>query len=148
MAQPFSLRYMLVDGQGQLWFYRWRLRGLHALYRSSYGENCSRAFWLTLIRETVDYSTELRWYWTNPSSSSAKFLTYWWTVLLWYRSDMATNIPHHNLGEVVDGCLALINNEEITIDEPNGLRSWSDFPTAALISGRKGIVVHTRTTIW
>ncbi len=41
---------------------------------------------------------------------------------------MATNIPPHNLGEVIDGCLAYINNEEITIDELMDLHPWSRFP--------------------
>ena len=53
---------------------------------------------------------------------------------------MATNIPPHNLTEVIDGCLAFINNEEITIDELMDYIPGQDFPTAAFISGRKGIV--------
>ncbi len=52
---------------------------------------------------------------------------------------MATNIPPHNLGEVVDGCLAYIDNEAITIDELMEFIPGPDFPTAAMINGRKGI---------
>ena len=52
---------------------------------------------------------------------------------------MATNIPPHNLGEVLDGCLAYIENNDITIDELMSHIPGPDFPTAALINGRKGI---------
>ena len=52
---------------------------------------------------------------------------------------MATNIPPHNLNEVLDGCLAYIDNENITIDELMQYIPGPDFPTAALINGRKGL---------
>ena len=52
---------------------------------------------------------------------------------------MATNIPPHNLGEVVDGCLAYIDNEQITIDELMSYIPGPDFPTAAIINGKRGI---------
>ncbi len=58
---------------------------------------------------------------------------------------MATNIPPHNLGEVIDGCLAYIDNEAITIDELMDYIPGPDFPTAALISGRKGIIDAYKT---
>ncbi|MFC1503754.1 DNA topoisomerase (ATP-hydrolyzing) subunit A, partial [Pseudomonadota bacterium] len=53
---------------------------------------------------------------------------------------MATNIPPHNLGEVINGCLAYIDNEEITIDQLMDYIPGPDFPTAAQINGRKGII--------
>jgi len=58
---------------------------------------------------------------------------------------MATNIPPHNLGEVIDGCLALIDNPELTIDELMQYIPGPDFPTAAIINGRAGIVEAYRT---
>ena len=58
---------------------------------------------------------------------------------------MATNIPPHNLNEVVTGCLALIDNPDITIDEPMEHIPGPDFPTAAIINGRAGIVQAYRT---
>jgi len=58
---------------------------------------------------------------------------------------MATNIPPHNLNEVLDGCLAYIDNENITIDELMQYIPGPDFPTAALINGRKGIEEAYRT---
>ncbi|MCL4141048.1 UNVERIFIED_CONTAM: hypothetical protein GTU68_007842 [Idotea baltica] len=58
---------------------------------------------------------------------------------------MATNIPPHNLTEVVNGCLAFIENEDITIDELINYIPGPDFPTAALISGRKGIIDAYKT---
>ena len=58
---------------------------------------------------------------------------------------MATNIPPHNLNEILDGCLAYIDNENITIDELMQYIPGPDFPTAALINGRKGIEEAYRT---
>ncbi|MGL5309532.1 MAG: DNA topoisomerase (ATP-hydrolyzing) subunit A, partial [Plesiomonas shigelloides] len=58
---------------------------------------------------------------------------------------MATNIPPHNLGEVIDGCLAYIENPEITIDELMTHIPGPDFPTAAIINGRRGIEDAYRT---
>jgi DNA gyrase subunit A len=52
---------------------------------------------------------------------------------------MATNIPPHNLGEVIDGCLAMVENPEITVEEMMGIIPGPDFPTGAMIMGRKGI---------
>src|SRR5690625_7183204 len=58
---------------------------------------------------------------------------------------MATNIPPHNLTEVVRGCLALIDNEDLTIDELMEHLPGPDFPTGAIINGRAGIVQAYRT---
>jgi len=58
---------------------------------------------------------------------------------------MATNIPPHNLGEVIDACLALLDNDDITIDELMEYVKGPDFPTAAIINGRAGIVEAYRT---
>ena len=58
---------------------------------------------------------------------------------------MATNIPPHNLGEVIDGCLALIDNPELTVDELMQYIPGPDFPTAAIINGRAGIIEAYRT---
>ncbi len=58
---------------------------------------------------------------------------------------MATNIPPHNLGEVIDGCLALIDNPELTVDELMQFIPGPDFPTAAIINGRAGIIEAYRT---
>src|SRR5208283_4044109 len=58
---------------------------------------------------------------------------------------MATNIPPHNLREVIDGCLALIDNPETTIDELIKHIPGPDFPTAAIINGRSGIIDAYKT---
>lgn len=58
---------------------------------------------------------------------------------------MATNIPPHNLGEVIDGCLAYVDNEDITIEELMEHITGPDFPTAAIINGRRGILDAYRT---
>ncbi|MGE8497755.1 MAG: DNA gyrase subunit A, partial [Pseudomonas sp.] len=58
---------------------------------------------------------------------------------------MATNIPPHTLGEVIDGCLALIDNPELTVDDLMQYIPGPDFPTAAIINGRAGIIEAYRT---
>src|SRR5208337_3231656 len=58
---------------------------------------------------------------------------------------MATNIPPHNLGEVIDACIALINNPEIELHELIKIIPGPDFPTAAIINGRAGIEAAYRT---
>jgi DNA gyrase subunit A len=58
---------------------------------------------------------------------------------------MATNIPPHNLTEIVNGCLALIENGDLTIDELMTYITGPDFPTGGIINGRSGIVQAYRT---
>jgi DNA gyrase subunit A len=58
---------------------------------------------------------------------------------------MATNIPPHNLGEIINGCLAIITNPDITVDELMDYIPGPDFPTAGIINGRAGIVEAYRT---
>lgn len=58
---------------------------------------------------------------------------------------MATNIPPHNLGEVIDGCLALMDNPDLTVDELMQYIPGPDFPTAGIINGRAGIIEAYRT---
>ena len=53
---------------------------------------------------------------------------------------MATNIPPHNLGEIIDACMAVLENSDITIDELMEFIPGPDFPTGAIINGRAGIV--------
>jgi len=58
---------------------------------------------------------------------------------------MATNIPPHNLGEVIDGCIAYIDNKEITIEELTKFVKGPDFPTGGIIKGTSGILSAFKT---
>lgn len=144
MAQPFSLRYMLVDGQGN--FGSVDGDGAAAMrYTEIRMQKMSHDLLADLDKETVDYV---------PNYDDSEFIpevlpTRVPNLLVNGSSGiavgMATNIPPHNLTEVVNGCLALIDNSEITVDELMEIIPGPDFPTAGIINGRAGIVQAYRT---
>ena len=145
MAQPFSLRYMLVDGQGNFG----SVDGDSAAamrYTEVRMAKISHELLADLDKETVDFVPKT----TTVPSTFRKFLPTKVPNLLVNGSSgiavgMATNIPPHNLTEVINGCVALINNPDMSIDELMEHIPGPDFPTAALISGRKGIDDAYRT---
>ena len=100
-----------------------------------------------LEKETVDFVDNYDGTEKTPDvMPDAKFLTCWWNRFSRYRqSGMATNIPPHNLTEVIDGCLAYIDDEDISIEGLMEHVPGPDFPTAAIINGRRGIEEAYRT---
>ncbi len=144
MAQPFSLRYMLVDGQGNFG----SIDGDSAAamrYTEVRMAKIAHELLADLDKETVDYVPNYDGTEQIPAVLPTKIPNLLVNGASGIAVGMATNIPPHNLGEVIDGCLAFINNEEITIDELMDYIPGPDFPTAALISGRKGIVDAYKT---
>ncbi len=144
MAQPFSLRYMLVDGQGNFG----SIDGDSAAamrYTEVRMAKIAHELLADLDKETVDYVPNYDGTEQIPAVLPTKIPNLLVNGSSGIAVGMATNIPPHNLGEVIDGCLAYINNEEITIDELMEYIPGPDFPTAALISGRKGIVDAYKT---
>ncbi len=144
MAQPFSLRYMLVDGQGNFG----SIDGDSAAamrYTEVRMAKMAHELLADLDKETVDYVPNYDGTEQIPAVLPTKIPNLLVNGASGIAVGMATNIPPHNLGEVIDGCLAFINNEEITIDELMDYIPGPDFPTAALISGRKGIVDAYKT---
>ena len=144
MAQPFSLRYMLVDGQGNFG----SVDGDSAAamrYTEIRMTKIAHALIEDLEKDTVDFipnydetehvpvvmPTRIPNLLVNGSSGIAV--------------GMATNIPPHNLTEVVKGCLAMIENPDITVDELMEYIPGPDFPTGAIINGRAGIIEAYRT---
>ncbi len=144
MAQPFSLRYMLVDGQGN--FGSIDGDGAAAMrYTEIRMARIAHELLADLDKETVDFvenydGTEL-----IPDVLPNRIPNLLVNGSSGIAVGMATNIPPHNLTEVVNGCLAVIENEEIGIEELMGLIPGPDFPTAAIINGRAGIVEAYRT---
>ena len=144
MAQPFSLRYMLVDGQGNFG----SVDGDSAAamrYTEIRMRKIAHEILADLDKETVDWvpnydGTEL-----IPAVMPTKIPNLLVNGSSGIAVGMATNIPPHNLNEVVTGCLALIDNPDITIDELMEHIPGPDFPTAAFINGRAGIVQAYRT---
>jgi DNA gyrase subunit A len=144
MAQPFSLRYMLVDGQGNFG----SIDGDSAAamrYTEVRMSKIAHELLADLEKETVDYVPNYDGTEQIPAVLPTKIPNLLVNGSSGIAVGMATNIPPHNLGEVIDGCLAYINNEAITIDELLDYIPGPDFPTAALISGRKGIIEAYKT---
>ena len=144
MAQPFSLRYMLVDGQGNFG----SVDGDSAAamrYTEIRMSKIAHSLLADLDKETVDYvenydGTEL-----IPEVMPTRVPNLLVNGSSGIAVGMATNIPPHNLKEVVNGCLALIDNADISIDELMEHIPGPDFPTAAIINGRAGIIQAYRT---
>ncbi len=144
MAQPFSLRYMLVDGQGNFG----SIDGDSAAamrYTEVRMSKIAHELLADLDKETVDYVPNYDGTEQIPAVLPTKIPNLLINGASGIAVGMATNIPPHNLGEVIDGCLAYIDNEAITIDELMDYIPGPDFPTAARISGRKGIIDAYKT---
>lgn len=144
MAQPFSLRYMLVDGQGNFG----SVDGDSAAamrYTEIRMAKIAHSLLADLDKETVDYVENYDGNELIPVVMPTRVPNLLVNGSSGIAVGMATNIPPHNLKEVVNGCLALIDNADITIDELMEFIPGPDFPTAAIINGRAGIIQAYRT---
>ncbi len=138
MAQDFSLRYMLVDGHGNFG----NINGdSPAAYR--YTESRMAKISLEMLRDinknTVDFEDNFDGLEQEPKVLPSRFPNILVNGTTGIAVGMATNIPPHNLGEVIDGCIAYIDNPEI---DTMGLMEYikgPDFPTGAIILGNSGI---------
>lgn len=138
MAQPFSLRYMLVDGQGNFGSVDGDAPAAMR-YTEARMTKIAHELLADLDKETVNFVPNYDGSEQIPEVLPTKVPTLLVNGSSGIAVGMATNIPPHNLGEVLDGCLAYIENNDITIDELMSYIPGPDFPTAALINGRKGI---------
>lgn len=144
MAQPFSLRYMLVDGQGNFG----SIDGDSAAamrYTEVRMARIAHELLADLDKETVDYVPNYDGTEQIPAVMPTKVPNLLINGSSGIAVGMATNIPPHNLIEVIDGCLALIANPDIELHELMQYIPGPDFPTAAIINGRKGIEEAYRT---
>src|SRR6056297_4158584 len=144
MALPFSLRYPLVDGQGNFG----SIDGDNAAamrYTEIRMEKIAHSLLADLDKETVDFVDNYDGTERIPSVLPARVPNLLINGSSGIAVGMATNIPPHNLNEVVSGCLALMKNPDITIDELMEHIPGPDFPTAAIINGRAGIIQAYRT---
>ena len=144
MAQPFSLRYLLVDGQGNFG----SVDGDNAAamrYTEVRMTKLAHELLADLHKETVDWVPNYDGTEMIPAVMPTRIPNLLVNGSSGIAVGMATNIPPHNLGEVIDGCLALIDNPELSIDELMQYIPGPDFPTAAIINGRAGIVEAYRT---
>ena len=144
MAQPFSLRYMLVDGQGNFG----SVDGDSAAamrYTEIRMSKIAHAILADLDKETVDFVPNYDGTEHIPVVMPTRVPNLLVNGSSGIAVGMATNIPPHNLTEVINACLALIDNSEISFEELLEHIPGPDFPTAGIISGRAGIEEAYRT---
>jgi DNA gyrase subunit A len=139
MAQDFSMRYTLVDGQGNFGSVdgdsaaamRYTEVRLTRLAEEMLGDD--------IAKDTVDWAPNYDGSLTEPTVLPARFPNLLVNGSAGIAVGMATNIPPHNLTEVVDATIAVIRNPEMTIEDLIEIVPGPDFPTAGFIHGRKGI---------
>jgi len=138
MAQPFSLRYLLVDGQGNFGSVDGdapaAMRYTEVRMTRLAGELLA-----DIDKETVDFAENYDGSESEPTVLPTRVPNLLINGSSGIAVGMATNIPPHNLGEVIDATLALIENENITVAELMEIIPGPDFPTAGIIHGAQGI---------
>jgi len=144
MAQPFSLRYMLVDGQGNFG----SVDG-DAPAAMRYTEvrlaKIAHELLADLDKETVDFVPNYDGSEQEPAVLPARIPNLLINGSSGIAVGMATNIPPHNLSEVISGCVTLIERPDIDIEDLMALIPGPDFPTAGIINGVRGIREAYRT---
>lgn len=138
MAQDFSLRSPLIDGQGNFG----SIDGdppAAMRYTECRLEKVSETLLGDIDKDTVDFQENYDGREKEPVVLPARFPNLLVNGSGGIAVGMATNIPPHNLGEVIDGCIALIDNPEISLDEMIEIIPGPDFPTGGIILGRAGI---------
>jgi len=144
MAQPFSLRYMLVDGQGNFGSVDDDPPAAMR-YTEVRMQKLAHEMLVDLDKETVDWDDNYDGTEKIPAVLPTKIPSLLVNGSSGIAVGMATNIAPHNLGEVIDGCLALIANPDIDIEELMQHIPGPDFPTYGVINGRAGIVDAYKT---
>jgi DNA gyrase subunit A len=138
MAQHFSLRYMLVDGQGNFG----SVDGDNAAamrYTEVRMARIGHELLADIEKETVDFGPNYDGSENEPLILPARIPNLLINGSAGIAVGMATNIPPHNLGEVIDACLAVLDNPSIDIEELIKIVPAPDFPTAGLIYGVSGV---------
>ena len=144
MAQNFSMRYTLIDGQGNFG----SLDGDNAAamrYTEIRMKKIAHELLADLDKETVEFVDNYDGTLQMPVVLPARYPNLLVNGSSGIAVGMATNIPPHNLTEVINACLALIDNPYLDIDGLMEYIKGPDFPTAAIINGRAGIVEAYRT---
>lgn len=144
MAQDFSMRYPLVDGQGNFGSVDGDSAAAYR-YTECRLERIAAETLEDIDKETVDFMPNYDGKELEPVVLPSKLPNLLINGSSGIAVGMATNIPPHNLAEVVDGCLALLARPEMEIDELLEIVKGPDFPTAGIIYGAGGIVEAYRT---
>ncbi len=144
MAQDFSLRYLLIDGQGNFG----SVDGDNAAamrYTEVRLTKLAHELLADIDKETVDFGPNYDGSEKEPLILPSRFPNLLVNGSSGIAVGMATNIPPHNLNEIVDGCLLLLRNPEASVEELIELVPAPDFPTAAIIYGLDGVREGYRT---
>ena len=144
MAQDFSLRYMLIDGQGNFG----SIDGDNAAamrYTECRLDKVAGELLADIDKETVNFVPNYDGKEREPTVLPSKIPNLLINGSAGIAVGMATNVPPHNLAEVIDGCLALLRRPTTTIDELIELIPAPDFPTAGIIYGLEGVREGYRT---
>ena len=144
MAQDFSLRYMLIDGHGNFG----SVDGdppAAMRYTESRLAKISMEMLSDINKDTVDFKPNFDEHEMEPVVLPSRFPNLLVNGSSGIAVGMATNIPPHNMGEVIDGITLVIDNPEVTADELNKVIKGPDFPTAGIIVGKSGIKEAYRT---
>ncbi len=144
MAQPFSMRSVLVDGQGNFGSIDGDAPAAMR-YTEVRMSKLAHALLANLDEDTVDFSPNYDETEFAPVVLPSRIPNLLINGASGIAVGMATNIPPHNLAEVINACIALIDSPELTIDELIEIVPGPDFPTAAIINGRAGIIEAYRT---
>lgn len=137
MAQPFSMRLPLVDGQGNFG----SMDGDNAAamrYTESRLAKAAHALLTDIDKDTIDFQDNYDGSEREPTVIPAQFPNILVNGAGGIAVGMATNIPPHNLGEVIDACCLYIDNNDTTVDEMMQVCPGPDFPTGGIILGRTG----------
>ena len=138
MAQPWNLRYLLVDGQGNFGSVDGDPAAAYR-YTECKMTRLAEEMLVDIDKSTVGFSPNFDGTTEEPDVLPARFPSLLVNGADGIAVGMATKIPPHNLGEVIDASIALISNPEITVDELMQYVPAPDFPTGATIYGRQGV---------
>lgn len=143
MAQDFNYRYLLVDGHGNFGNIEYP-RAAAYRYTESKLAKISMELLRDINKNTVNFVPNYDDSTEEPEVLPSRFPNILVNGTMGIAVGMATNIPPHNLGEVIDGCIAYIDNPEITTEELMQYVKGPDFPTGGIILGNSGIKKHTK----
>ncbi|MBC3900511.1 DNA gyrase subunit A [Acetobacterium malicum] len=144
MAQEWSIRYLIVNGQGNFGSVDGDSAAAMRYTEAKMGKIAAELL-RDINKETVDFIPNFDESETEPSVLPSKYPNLLVNGSSGIAVGMATNIPPHNLGEIIDGTVAFIEDPEITIDELMKHVKGPDFPTAGIILGKSGIKSAYRT---
>ncbi|MGX6641768.1 DNA gyrase subunit A [Legionella pneumophila] len=144
MAQPFSMRYMLIDGQGNFGSVDGDAPAAMR-YTEVRMSKVAHALLADLDKETVDFSPNYDETEFAPVVLPSRIPNLLVNGSSGIAVGMATNIPPHNLTEVINACIALVDEPDTSLEDLMEIIPGPDFPTAAIINGRAGIIEGYRT---